>query len=161
MGFLQVRSRSKRRFVAAPPPPPDAGGAYKKSGEASNGVMTMLDVMINDLTKGMTENETNEKEAQKEYEEFIVDSGDKRASDSKSISDKEGTKVELEANTLKMQQGKKGKMRESMAKMEAIQGLHKECDWLVKNYDVRKQARDSEIENLMNAKAVLSGADSD
>jgi hypothetical protein len=67
--------------------------------------------------------------------------------------------VELEANTLKMEQDRKGKMTESMAKMEALQGLHQECDWLVQNFDVRKKARTSEVENLNNAKAVLSGAD--
>merc|ERR1719506_2118775 len=129
IGFLQVRSHSKRRFKtgAAPPPPPETAGAYKKAGESSNGVMSMLDVLLNDLTKGMTE--------------------------------KEGTKVELEANTLKMEQDKKGKMTESMAKMEALQGLHQECDWLVQNFDVRKKARASEVENLNNAKAVLTGAD--
>merc|ERR1719498_1005847 len=65
--FLQVRLRSRSKMRAAPPPPPDAGGAYKKAGDAGNCVMAMLDVMINDLTKGMTENEVNEKEAQKEY----------------------------------------------------------------------------------------------
>jgi len=37
--------------------------------------------------------------------------------------------------------------------------LHAECDWLVKYFDIRKQARDEEIEALKNAKAVLSGAD--
>jgi len=157
IGFLQVRR--VRKSEAAPPPPPATAGAYKKAGEESGGVMSMLDILMADLAKGMTEAETNEKEAQKEYEQFIADSADKRAGDGKSISDKEGNKVELEANTLKMEQDRKGKMAESMAKMEAIQGLHQECDWLVKNYDVRKQARASEIENLNNAKAVLSGAD--
>jgi len=155
IGFLQVRRVAK----AAPPPPPAVGGAYKKSGQGGNGVMVMIDVMMNDLSKGMTEMDTNEKEAQKEYEQFIADSADKRAGDAKAISNKEGTKVELEANTLKMEQNRKGKVGESMAKMEAIQGLHSECDWLVKNFDVRKTARTSEIENLVNAKAVLSGAD--
>jgi hypothetical protein len=105
MGFLQVRRVRSHRHKGAPPPPPESAGAYKKSGDGGNGVMAMLDVMMRDLTKGMTENETNEKEAQKEYEQFIKDSADKRASDSKSISDKEGTKVELEANTLKHKVG--------------------------------------------------------
>jgi flagellar motility protein MotE (MotC chaperone) len=160
IGFLQVRSGSRGAARAAPPPPPEVAGAYKKSGEQSNGVMAMLDILIQDLKKGVTENETNEKLAQKEYEEFIADAADKRAGNARSISDKEGNKVELEANSLKLQGDRKGKMAESMAKMEAIQGLHSECDWLVKNYDVRKQARASEIENLSSAKAVLSGADS-
>merc|ERR1719248_273442 len=119
----------------------------------------MIDLLVADLTKEMTEKDVEEKEAQKEYEQLIKDSADKRAGDSKSISDKEGNKVELEANTLKMEQEHKDKTAESYAKVEAIQGLHSECDWLVNNYDTRKEARASEVENLNNAKAVLNGAD--
>merc|ERR1719460_1586828 len=155
LGFLQV-SASKR---AAPPPPPATAGAYKKAGEESNGVVAMLDLLIQDLDKEIQTMEVEEKEAQTEYEQFIKDSADKRAQDSKSISDKEGNKVELEANTLKMQQEHKDKTAEAYAKVEAIQGLHSECDWLVANYETRKEARASEVENLSNAKAVLSGAD--
>merc|ERR1740138_524231 len=69
----------------APPPPPETFGAYSKKGEESTGVITMMDMMIADLDKEMTEVETEEKEAQAEYEQFISDSAAKRASDSKSI----------------------------------------------------------------------------
>merc|ERR1719199_117186 len=107
IGFLQVRAAAKK---AAPPPPPATAGAYKKSGEESGGVMAMIDLLVADLTKEMTEADVEEKEAQKEYEQLIKDSADKRAGDSKSISDKEGNKVELQGNTLKMQQERKDKM---------------------------------------------------
>jgi len=46
-----------------------------------------------------------------------------------------------------------------MMKLKYIQSLHGECDWLLKNFDVRKEARASEIDALGKAKAVLSGAD--
>jgi len=153
LDFLQVGSD------AAPPPPPATAGAYKKSGEESGGIMAMLDLMVRDVTKEMTTMEVEEKEAQSEYEQFIGDSADKRAGDSKSISDKEGNRADLQANLLNMQQEHKDKMRESMAKIESIHSLHGECDFLVANFDTRKAARTSEIENLTTAKAVLSGAD--
>jgi len=156
IGFLQVRAAAKK---AAPPPPPATAGAYKKSSGESGGIMAMIDLLVADLTKEMTESDVEEKNAQAEYEQLIKDSADKRAGDSKSISDKEGNKVELQGNTLKMQQERKDKMQESMAKMESMKSLHGECDWLVSNYATRKEARASEIENLTNAKAVLSGAD--
>merc|ERR1719352_132819 len=103
-------------------------------------------MLVADLTKEMTELETEEKEAQKEYETFISDSAKKRADDSKSISDKEANKVETDANTLKMKQEKKGKATEAMAKIESLQSLHTECDWLVSNYQMRKEARAGEVE---------------
>jgi len=46
-----------------------------------------------------------------------------------------------------------------MATMKYIQSLHSECDWLMKYFDVRKEARAAEIDSLVKAKAVLSGAD--
>lgn len=46
-----------------------------------------------------------------------------------------------------------------MATLEYIQSLHGECDWLMQNYDARKQARAGEMDALTNAKAVLNGAD--
>jgi len=153
LDFLQVQS------LAAPPPPPATAGAYKSAGQESNGVMGLMDLLVADITKEMTEMDVNEKNAQQEYEELIKDSASKRAGDSKSISDKEGNKAELSANTIKMEQERKGKMAEAMGKGEALQALHGECDWLVSNYGTRKEARTGEIENLANAKAVLSGAD--
>ena len=42
---------------------------------------------------------------------------------------------------------------------EYIAKLHGDCDFLIENFDVRKEARASEIDALTKAKAVLSGAD--
>ena len=50
----------------APPPPPAANLAYKKSGESSNGVMAMIDLIVADVDKEIQEMEVNEKDAQKD-----------------------------------------------------------------------------------------------
>merc|ERR1712194_608125 len=50
-------------------------------------------------------------------------------------------------------------LTEKMNTEKLIGSLHGECDWLVKYFDVRKEARVGEVEALSNAKAVLSGAD--
>merc|ERR1719197_2415151 len=49
----------------APPPPPETAGAFKKKSEESNGVLAMIDMLVADLDKEITETEVNEKEAQK------------------------------------------------------------------------------------------------
>merc|ERR1719333_875211 len=61
----------------APPPPPETFGAYAKKGEESNGVIAMLDMMVADLDKEMQEVETEEKDAQEDYEKYIADSAEK------------------------------------------------------------------------------------
>merc|ERR1719313_637821 len=83
--------------VAKPPPPPEAPGAFKKKSEESNGVIAMIDLLIKDLDKEMTVAKAEEKDAQEDYEQMMKDSADKRADDSKSLEDKEGTLADLKA----------------------------------------------------------------
>merc|ERR1712087_993569 len=103
--------------------------------------------------------ETDEKNAQAEYETFMGDSQAKRAGDSASIADKEGVKAELEARLQKMGAEHKATGKEAFATATTIKDLHLECDWLVANFQARKEARAGEVESLKTAKAVLSGAD--
>merc|ERR1719378_1981496 len=107
----------------------------------------------------MQTSEVEEKDAQKEYEEMMGDSAEKRAQDSKLITEKESIKAELESELEASKAGKLSTTKELMGTLEYISGLHKECDWLLKNFDVRKDARTGEIDALGKAKAVLSGAD--
>merc|ERR1719281_1154256 len=143
----------------APPPPPETFGAYTKKGEESGGVISMMDMMIADLDKEITEVEVEEKEAQSEYEQFMKDSAAKRAQDAKSIEDKEGAKADLEAKLLKDQEEKTSTMKEAMATHQFLADVHGDCDWLLQNFDTRKTARAGEIDALTKGKAVLSGAD--
>jgi peptidoglycan hydrolase CwlO-like protein len=143
----------------APPPPPETFGAYAKKGGESGGVIGMMDMMIADLDKEITEVEVEEKEAQKEYEQFIADSADKRALDAKSIEDKESAKADLESKLLKDQDSKKATVKEAMATHEYLAEVHADCDWLLTNFETRKTARAGEVDALTKAKAVLSGAD--
>merc|ERR1711953_1495384 len=112
-----------------------------KKSEDSMGVMAMMDLLIADLDKEMTEAETEEKDAQADYETTMRDSAEKRTKDSKLLGEKESAAKEL------------------MGTLRYIQSLHNECDWLLKYFDVRKEARASEIDALGKAKAVLAGAD--
>jgi septal ring factor EnvC (AmiA/AmiB activator) len=143
----------------APPPPPEANLAYKKSGGSSNGVIAMIDILIADLDKDNQEREVEEKDSQKEYEEFMADSAEKRALDSKAIGDKESDKAEAETQLQTDEETKKSKVIEDMETAKYIAGLHDECDWLLKYYDARAEARTGEINALGKAKDVLSGAD--
>merc|ERR1719353_2876622 len=118
-----------------------------------------MDMMIADLDKEITETETDEKEAQKEYEQFMADSAKKRALDSKAIADKEGAKADLEAKLLKDEDEKASTTKEAMATHEYLAEVHGDCDWLLSNFEARKEARAGEVDSLVKAKAVLSGAD--
>jgi len=142
-----------------PPPPPEAPGEYKKKSEDTNGVIAMIDLLVKDLDKEMTVATTEEKDAQADYEQFMKDSADKRAQDSKTLADKEGALADAQATLQKSTDTKASTTKELGATLQYIQSLHSECDWLLQYFEVRKEARASEIDALGKAKAVLSGAD--
>jgi septal ring factor EnvC (AmiA/AmiB activator) len=155
VSFVQIKEHN----IEAPPPPPAAPGAYKKKGEESTGVIAMIDLLVKDLDKEMTEAETAEKDAQKDYETMMSDSATKRAEDAKALTDKESTLAEMQTDLETDTETKAATGKELGATVQYISSLHAECDWLIQYFDVRKEARDSEIDALGKAKAVLSGAD--
>jgi len=144
---------------ADPGPPPAAPTEFKKKGEESGGIIAMIDLLIKDLDKEMTEAEFTEKDAQADYQTFMQDSASKRAEDSKMLTDKEGTKADLAAALQEHGAAKTSAVKELMATEQYISSLHADCDWLVKYFDMRKEARLNEIDAMQKAKAVLSGAD--
>jgi len=145
--------------VTAPPAAPEAPGAFKKKSEESNGVIAMMDLLIADLDKEMTVAEQEEKDAQADYEQMQKDASAKRAADSTSVSEKEGAKADAEKALQTHEDDKATTFSELMAVGDVITATHGECDWIMQNYDVRKEARNGEIEAMSKAKAVLSGAD--
>merc|ERR1719181_1819098 len=128
----------------APPPPPATAGAFKKKSEESTGVISMIDLLIADLDKEMTEAKVIEKDSQAEYEQMMSDSAEKRAMDTKALADKEGAKAATEESLEANKEEKTSTAKELMAVHEYISSLHAECDWLLKYFDVRKEARASE-----------------
>merc|ERR1719473_933011 len=90
----------------------------------------MIQQIINDAKAMEAEAIRAEEDAQKAYEDFV------QAKD-----DHEAVLLELE----------------QLGNYKAE--LHSSCDFIVKNFEIRQQARDEEIEALKQAKAILSGAD--
>jgi hypothetical protein len=153
--FVQI----SKKMHDAPAPPPATAKAYTKKAQESGGVLAMMDLLIADLDKEMTVAETEEKDAQKDYEKTVADSADKRRQDSKTLTDKESAKADLSSALERSTVDKKSTGKELMGTLRYIQSLHSECDWLMQYFSVRKQARADEVDSLQKARAVLSGAD--
>merc|ERR1719424_1727409 len=154
-GFAQVRAHNGD----APPPPPEEPKKYQKSGEESNGIIAMMDTLIADLDKEMTEAELTEKDAQGDYEAMMKESAEKRAEDSKSMTDKAGSLAELETGLGQSKDDLASTKKELGATVQYISSLHNECDFILKYFDMRKEARAGEVDSLEKAVAVLNGAD--
>jgi len=151
--FVQLR----RSSVAPPPPPEVATGPLQKN-EKSAGVISMMDTIIKDLADDTKESEYEEKTAQKDYAELMSDSQETRAGDTKALTGKETAKATTEDELVAAKETRSATAVDLKQVGTLISDLHASCDFILQNFDLRKEARTAEIEGLKNAKAVLAGA---
>ena len=85
-----------------------------------------IDLLVADIDKENQTMEVDEKDAQKDYETFMADASEKRAQDSKAITDKEGAKAETETELEADTEDKKSKTIEAMetAKYTLLIAIH-------------------------------------
>merc|ERR1719199_2374214 len=152
LAFVQVVHKE------APPPPPETWGAYKKKSGKSNGAFALLDRLSKDLQDGIADAEHDETTSQKDYETLMADSSTSRAQKAESITEKEAAKADLDLKTETTIEKKTALEQDLLNIKDYLSKLHAQCDFLTENYDMRKTARETELESLANAKAVLSGA---
>merc|ERR1719162_1439368 len=117
-----------------------------------------MDTIISDLGSDIKDMEYEEKTAQADYAELMGDSQTARAGDSKSLTGKQTTKAEVENELMTTKEVRAATATDLKQVQTVIQDLHAACDFIMQNFDLRKEARTNEIEGLKNAKAVLSGA---
>merc|ERR1719161_1042642 len=151
--FVQIRAHSK----VAPPEAPEAPGAFKKN-EKSGGVLALMDMIMGEVKTSLTEMKTDEKYAQKEYVELMGDSQESRATDLKTMTATTGEKAELEGSLTEAKESQMLTLEQSQNVISTIAKLHGSCDFIIKNFELRLNARTAEIEGLKTAKAVLAGA---
>jgi len=155
MSFTQVSKQRIRTVASQAQPEPPAGAAPKDP----SSVLTMIDTLVADIEKDIQENTADEQSAQKEYTIFVEDSNKQRATDAQTLAEKEALKASLEAKLHKSSQLRKSKMKTAEAKLQYLQDKHTECDFLLENFEKRRDAREAESDALQRAKAVLTGAD--
>merc|ERR1719316_1818366 len=146
------------KVEVAPPPAPEMPSGPLQKNAKSAGVIGMMDTIISDLESDMKDMEYEEKTAQKDYAELMADSQETRAGDSKALTGKTTTKAEVEATLMATKETRSATATDLKQVGTVIADLHAACDFIMQNFDLRKEARTNEIEGLKNAKAVLSGA---
>lgn len=132
-------------------------GKYQKSEKAS-GVMGLMDMITKELAADAKDAGFEEKTAQTDYAELMSAAQASRASDTKSIVDKNAAKATVEEKLMSTKKSRTLTTEELDMISSYIGDLHVSCDFIMQNFDLRKEARTAEIESLKNAKAVLAGA---
>merc|ERR1719399_1850876 len=161
VSFLQLKKISLVQAANGPEleaAPETWEGAYQSKGKKSNSVMALMDKLTGELEGEVKEAQMMEKQAVKDYEELMADASENKAANTKSIADKTKSKADLETS-LEESKSQKIVTEDQLATVTGyIADLHQSCDFIVANFESRREARTSEVEGLKNAKAVLSGA---
>jgi hypothetical protein len=151
--LMQLRSRQE----PAGPPPPAGLKKYEKSGGAG-GVMGMIEQIIRDAKQLEAEAIQAETDSQKAYESFVKDSNKSIEEKNRDITNKTAEKATAEGDLTAANEAKETAMNEAQQLSNENADLHKSCDFVLKNFDIRQEARDQEVDALGQAKAILSGA---
>merc|ERR1719281_288241 len=141
----------------AGPPPPAGFEAYEKN-QASGGVMGMIQQIIDEAKAMEAEAIKDEEDAAKTYADFVAETNASIEAAVKDIINKTEEKAQAEAEKAVAEEELEATEKELEALEEYNQELHKSCDYVLKNFEIRQTARMEEIEALKQAKAILSGA---
>jgi len=134
-----------------------AAPKYEKN-ENSGGVMGMLQGIIGDAERVESESVAAEQDAQAAYQSFVADTSKALNAATRSISKKEEELASKEAARVSAASSNKAKEVELIGLKKYNAELHSSCDYVVKNYSIRQEARGQEIDALGQAKAILQGA---
>jgi len=130
---------------------------YEKNAGGSR-VVQMIKTIIADSKKTEDEAIASEGDAQAAYESFMKDSNKEIKASLSKINNLSAALSSAKESLSLAETDLKGTMEE----LEGLNGmagdLHKSCDFLLKNFDARQEARSAEIEALREAKAILSGS---
>jgi len=158
-------NKAQKSFLqrkAAPPPAGykqagAAGEAYAASGGAA-GVMQILQKIVQEAKAADEEAVRAESESQAAYEELVANTNGMLSATETAITEKQGVRAHTEAEKLRAARELDSANVELKDLQDQNKALHLGCDYLVKNFNIRQQARQDEVEAIADAKAILSGA---
>jgi predicted nucleic acid-binding Zn-ribbon protein len=158
--FLQNKRMDPVKAGEAPPPPPTTWEAPYggKTGESA-GIVAILGMIHEDILKDKDKAETEEKEAQKAYDDFKADTEDQIDALDDSISGLQDEMGQKESDIQDNVNGRLTKKNELETTLNKIADATPGCDYLTINYETKRKNRQIEIDGLIKAKAILEGGE--
>jgi len=156
-GFYDKKAKAAALVQAGKQTPPPGFKAYEKN-KSSGGVMGMIQTIIDDAKHEEQETITAEADAQKAYETFVKDTNASVEQKTKEIIAKSEEKAKATEEKVMSEET----LAKTMTDLEDLATesakLHGECDFVLKNFEIRQSSRMAEMEALKQVKAILSGA---
>jgi len=150
--FAQMHAKGAKKQT---PPVPQM--EYKKS-QGATGVMSMIEKLIYDTKDITAASKKSESEAQAAYETLVADTNESVETLTKEVN----TKTKARSKAKKDLSMTKSDLGDAIRELEelgkTLADLHSDCDYVMKNFMLRQNARAEEIEALQQSKQILNGA---
>lgn len=130
--------------------------AYGKS-RASSGIMAMIQQIITDTENMIKEARRTEQNSLDAFGKFVQTTNESLEAKDDAVVDLVSQKAQAEKDLTAAKSELKGTNGELEALATTAGELHKQCDFLVANFEITQKARDEEVESLRGAKAFLNG----
>jgi len=150
--FIQIHSHNAKKVD--PIEIMDTPKTYEK--KESGGVIGLMMDMKSDLTQDMTAAELEEKFSAKDYARIMKDAQETRAADVKALNHKKSQKAELENKLVDAKTLQEKTLEELQNLALYLVQLHSECDFLLRNFEVRHEGRVGEEVGLEDAVTIVT-----
>lgn len=124
---------------------------------SSNHVMTLLQKLIGDAKVVVDASQHAEQEAEKAYETLIGETNTAVKDKSRMVTEKGEQLAAVEAEKFQAKADKDVLVEELEALEQTRAELHGQCDFIIKNFALRQEARSNEMDKLNEVKAILRG----
>eukprot|EP00933_Yihiella_yeosuensis_P060380 TRINITY_DN629_c1_g1_i2.p1 TRINITY_DN629_c1_g1~~TRINITY_DN629_c1_g1_i2.p1 ORF type:complete len:677 (-),score=289.15 TRINITY_DN629_c1_g1_i2:124-2154(-) len=135
---------------------PEGFKSFSKN-KKSFGVMSAMQQIIADGKALEAETTRAEEEAKADYEREMAASKKTIDALNQDLSNQSENKAKAKQELLQTEKSFDGSEKELAALAAEEADLHETCDFLIKNFEMRKEARSQEVDSLGQAKAILSG----
>ena len=143
---------------APPPPPPTWGESYGGRTEEATGIIAVMRMISEDITKDLAHAAANEKASLDLFEETKASLLKERSDLGKLIDSESITKGEKEGKIEDTKGDRRSKKESLDATLQKIKDAESGCEYFTLNFPLRSRNRQIEIDGLHKAKAILSGA---
>lgn len=156
-GSFAVRGGRIEYAAQAPP----AGFKDYSNNAGGGGAVALLTKILGDARVMEAEAKKDEQAAQVTYEKFVKASNNAIASKQTAIVNKNEDKAKAQQDMNRAKTDLEQQRTQLKSYRNEKNDLSLKCDFLLKNFQMRQEARDEEINALKQAKAILSGMQSD
>jgi len=158
--FYEKKIGNKNAFAQTEQEPPVNFNNYKANAGGGS-VIGLIEQIIEDSVRLEKQATDGERQAQTDYENFVLSSNGLIKSLQEEIVQKTKASSAAKGDHALAGADHVGTLAELESLEQYKADLHGECDFLLKNFEIRQKARREEIEAIQHAKAILSGAASD